>query len=153
MYPGHPPRKIKFCHKLTQNSPKIFKAIKNMNESATIVTHENTRITNSNTFPTDNKNNTTFLDQRICKITKRVYIYFSLESELNLSQIKYRSRYNTSGGIIETLRANLAFLKMEKYNSQKEGSIGFFLGVNPKLTLRKALKQKIENLSLDRFRR
>ena len=119
-----------------------------MNESARIVTHENTRITNSNTFPTDNKNNTTFLDQRICKITKRVYISFTLESELNLSQIKHGSRYNTSGGIIETLRANLAFLKMEEYNSQKEASVGFFLGVNPKLTLRKALKQKIDEICL-----
>ena len=88
-----------------------------MDESATIITYENTRITNSNTFPTDNEYNITFLDQRICKITKQVYISFTLESELNLSQIKYGSRYNTSGGIIETLRVNLAFLKMEKYNS------------------------------------
>ena len=37
---------------------------------------------------------------------------------------------------------------MEKYNSQKEASIGFFLGVNPKLTLRKALKQKIDEICL-----
>ena len=33
---------------------------------------------------------------------------------------------------------------MEKYNSQKEAIIGFFLGINPKLTLRKALKQRID---------
>ena len=76
-------------------------------------------------------------------ITKRVYISFTLKSEFNLSQIKYGSRYNTPDGIIEKLRANLAFLYMEKYNSQKEESIGFFLGVNPKLTLRKALKQNL----------
>ena len=119
-----------------------------MDESATIVTHENEKITNSNTFPTDNKHNITFPDQRICKITKRVYISFTLESELNLSQIKYGSRYNSSGEIIETLCVNLVFLKMEKYNSQKEASIGFFLGVNPKLTLRKALKQKIDEMCL-----
>ena len=37
---------------------------------------------------------------------------------------------------------------MEKYNSQQEASIGFFLGVNPKLTLRKALKQKIDDICL-----
>ena len=37
---------------------------------------------------------------------------------------------------------------MEKYNSQKEASIWFFLGVNPKLTLRKALKQKIDEIYL-----
>ena len=127
---------------------KIFEAIKNIDESVAIITHENKRITNSNTFPTDNEHNITFPNQRICKITKRVYISFTLESELTLSQIKYGSRYSSSEGIIETLRANLAFLKMEKYNSQKEASIGFFLGVNPKLTLRKALKQKIDEICL-----
>ena len=75
------------------NSPKIhqkiFEGTKNMDESATIITHENKRTTNSNTFPTDNKHNITFPDKRICDITKRVYIYFAMESELNLSQIKY----------------------------------------------------------------
>ena len=63
---------------------KIFEAIKNMDESTAIIAYENKRITNSNTFPTDNKHNITFPDQRICKITKRVYISFTLESELNL---------------------------------------------------------------------
>ena len=37
---------------------------------------------------------------------------------------------------------------MEKYNSQKETSIGFFLGINQKLTLRKALKQRIDEICL-----
>ena len=37
---------------------------------------------------------------------------------------------------------------MEKYNYQKETSIGFFLGVNPKLTLRKVIKQKIDDIFL-----
>ena len=99
-------------HQSIQQS--IFEAIKNMDDSATIITHDNTRITNSNTFSTDKEHNIAFPDQRICNITKRVYISFTLESEFNLSQIKYGSRYNTTGGTIETLHANLAFLKMEK---------------------------------------
>ena len=37
---------------------------------------------------------------------------------------------------------------MGKYNFQQIASIGFFLGVNPKLTLRKALKQKIDDICL-----
>lgn len=97
---------------------------------------------------TDKEHNTIFPDQRLCNITKQVYISFTLESEFNLSQIKYGSSYNNSGGIIETLRKNLAFLKMEKYNSEKGVSIGLFLGINPKLTLRKALKQKIDEIFL-----
>ena len=123
MYPWHPPRKTKFYHKFIQNPSKIFEAIKNIDESVAIITHENKRITNSNTFPTDNEHNITFPNQRICKITKRVYISFTLESELTLSQIKYGSRYSSSEGIIETLRANLAFLKMKKYNSQKKQAL------------------------------
>ena len=35
---------------------------------------------------------------------------------------------------------------MRKYDSQIEVSIGFFLGINPKLTLRKALKEKIDDI-------
>ena len=44
--------------------------------------------------------------------------------------------------IFDTLRSNSAFLRMRKYDLQTEASIGFFLGINPKLTLRKALKEK-----------
>ena len=126
----------------------IIEAIKKMNETAAIIAHDNIRITNGNTFPNDKEHKTSFPDQRLCKVTKIMYISFTLESTLTLSQLKYGSRYNSTNGIIETLCANLAFLKMEKYNSQKEASIGFFLGINPKLTLRKDLKQKIDELCL-----
>ena len=49
-----------------------------------------------------------------------MYISFSLESTFNLSQIKYGTRYNSTKWILETLRENLAFLKMEKYNSKNK---------------------------------
>ena len=77
-----------------------------------------------------------------------MYISFTLESTFTLSQLKYGSSYSSTNGIIEILRANLAFLKMKKYNSQKEASIRFFLGINPKLKLRKALKQRIDEICL-----
>ena len=48
--------------------------------------------------------------------------------------------------IFETLRNNSAFLRMRKYDSQTEVSIGFFLRINPKLTLRNALKGKIDDI-------
>ena len=102
-----------------------------MNEISVIITPENPRITNINTFSTDNEHNTSFPDQILYKVTKRMYISFTLESAFNLSQIKYESRYN----------------------SQKEASVGFFLEIDSKLTLRKALKQKIDKicLSLDLY--
>lgn len=77
-----------------------------------------------------------------------MYISFTLKSTLTLSQLKYGSRYNPTTGIIESLCANLAFLKMENYNSQKEASIGFYLWINNKLTLRKALKQRIAEICI-----
>ena len=124
-----------------------------MNKISVIITHENPRITNINTFSTDNEYNKSFPDQILYKVTKRMYISFTLESAFNLSQIKYESSYNSTNGILETLHENLAFFKIEKHNSQKEASIGFFLEIDSKLTLRKALKQKIDKicLSLDPY--
>ena len=108
------------------DSPKIhqriFEAIKQIDETAAIITQNNVRITNSNTFPTDKEHQTMFPDQRQCNVTKRMYISFTLESEYTISQLKYGSRYNSTNGIIEILRENLAYLKMKKYNSQQEAS-------------------------------
>ena len=113
-----------------------------MDEISTIIKHDNNQVINNNIFPNDNEHNTSFLDQLLCKTTKIIYISFTLESTFNISRIKYRSRYNSTNGILETLYQKIAFLKMDKYNSQKKESIGFFLGINPKLTLRMALKKK-----------
>ena len=77
-----------------------------------------------------------------------MYISFTLESEFTISQLKYESRYNFTNGTIETLRENLAYLKQETYNSQQEASIRFFLGINPTLTWRKELKQRIDEIYL-----
>ena len=77
-----------------------------------------------------------------------MYTSFTLESEYNLYQLKYGSKYNSSNGILETLRENLSYLKMNKYKSQKEARIGLFLEIIPKLTLWKVLKQKIDHIFL-----
>ena len=110
-----------------------------MDDSVIIITHDNTRITNSNTFPTDKEHIIAFPNQRLCNITKRVYITFTREYEFNILQIRYGSRYHTSGGIIETLRANLAFLNMEKYISQKN-KYWILSGCQPKTHITKSTK-------------
>ena len=107
---------------------RIFEAIKQIDDTAIIITHN--KITNSNTFPTDEEYNTSFPYQILCKVTNRVYISFTLEYSFTLSELKHGSRYNSTNGTIETLRKNFAYLKVEKYNYQKEVSIGFFLGIN-----------------------
>ena len=87
-----------------------------------------------------------FPDIKTCDITKLVYLVFKLESTYMLSQLKCRSKQNETSGIFETLRENLAFLKMNKCQSQIEASIRFFLRINSKLTLRNILKIRMEEI-------
>ena len=75
-----------------------------------------------------------------------MYLSFTLEFTHSISQLKYGSKYDGTTGIFETLRENLAFIKLKKFQSLTEASIGFFLGINPKLTLRNVLKKKIDNI-------
>ena len=100
---------------------RIFKEIKQIDETAAIITHNKIRITNNNTFSTDEEYQTSFTDKRLCKVTKRTYISFTLESSFTLSQLKHGSRYNSTNGIIEILRDNFAYLKMEKIRLPKRG--------------------------------
>ena len=46
--------------------------------------------------------------------------------------------------IFDTLVKNNAFLSHRKFNSHKEQSIGFFLKVNPKITLRNEMRIRIQ---------
>ena len=75
-----------------------------------------------------------------------MYLSFTLESTHTISQLKYGSKYDGTTGIFETLRENLAFIKLQKFHSLTEASIGFLLGINPKLTLRNVLKKKIDEI-------
>ena len=47
--------------------------------------------------------------------------------------------------IFDTLVKNNAFLSHKKLNSHKEHSIGFFLEVNPKITLRNEMRNRIQD--------
>ena len=125
---------------------RIFDAIKEIDDTAVIITLEQIRIKHGKDMPTEKDYKTVFTDWRQCHVTKREYVSFQLESTQTISQLKYGSMANVNKGIFDTLRSNSAFLRMRKYGSQTEASIGFFLGINPKLTLRKALKEKIDDI-------
>ena len=58
----------------------IFEAIKQMDDPTAIITQNNIRITNINTFSSEKEHKISFSDQRLCKITKRINILFTLES-------------------------------------------------------------------------
>ena len=121
---------------------RIFDAIKEIEDTAMIITLEQIRIKHGKDMPTEKDCKTVFTDWRQCYVTKREYVSFQLESTQTISQLKYGSMANGNKCIFDTLRSNSAFLRMRKYGSQTEASIGFFLGINPKLTLHKALKEK-----------
>ena len=61
-----------------------------------------------------------------------------------ISQLKYASKQDETFDIFDTLRENLAFLKSNKFLSQTKASIIYSLEINPKLTLRNFLNNKIE---------
>ena len=106
--------KFKELQTWTYTKKIIAKQNASISDSFIITHNKKTRITNNNIFPIDKEHNTAFIDQRLRKITKRVYIAFTLESEFTLSQLKYRSRYNSTNRIIKNLWGSLAFLEMEK---------------------------------------
>ena len=86
------------------------------------------------------------LDQahyRTCDITKREYVSFKIASTHIVSQLKYGSTINDYKGIFDTFLENSTLLKMNKFRSHTDISIAFFLRINPKLILRKVLKEKI----------
>ena len=73
-------------------------------------------------------------------------VYFSrkIESAIPLGNIKYRSRQQLSN-IFDTLVSNNAYLNFKTFSTHKEYLIGFSTRVNPKVTLREILRNKIQD--------
>ena len=114
-------------------------------DTAAIITSNN-QITHSKNIPSGAEYEQMFPDIRTDHMTKHIYLSFTLESTHTVSQLKYGSKYDGITGIFDTLRENLAFIKIQTFHSLTEASIRFFLGINPKLTLRNVLKKKIDEI-------
>ena len=121
---------------------QIFDAIKELDDSAVIISLNQLRITHGKDILIEREYKTVFKDWRKCNVIKREYVSFKLEITQTISQLKYGSYANGNKSIFDTLRKNFAFPRVRKYDYHAEASIGFCLGINPKLTLRKALKEK-----------
>ena len=124
---------------------QIFDAIKEIDDSAVIISLDQLRIAHAKDMPTEWEYKTVFKDWRKCNVTKREYVSFKLESTQTIYQLKYGSYVNGNKDIFDTQRKKSKLLRMRKYDSQTEASIGFFFGINPKLTLRKALQETIDD--------
>ena len=69
----------------------IFDAIKEIDESAVIISLNQLRITHGKDMPTKGQYNTVFKDWRKYNVTKREYVSFKLKSTQKISQLKYGS--------------------------------------------------------------
>ena len=125
---------------------QIFDAIKHIDIPAVIITLDKGCITHSNNIITDNGYNKMLKEFHICDITKRVYVSFQLESTHIVSQLKYSSTTTESKGIIYTLHEHSVILKVNKFQSYTDVSIGFFLEIKLKLIVHKVLKEKIDEI-------
>ena len=94
---------------------RIYEAIKEIDDSAAIITLDQTRINHCKDVPTEKDYKKVFTDWRQCNVTKREYVSFQVESTQTISQLKYGSMANGNKGIFDTLRRNSAFLRMRKY--------------------------------------
>ena len=61
-----------------------------------------------------------------------------------MGEIKHGSR-NCLSYIFDTLVKNNVFLSHNKFNSHKEYSIEFFAIINPKVTLRENMRERIQD--------
>ena len=96
-------------------------------------------------FPsTQDTYTSTFKDIHKESDNSRVYVSHQIESAKPLGELNHGSRYFISN-IFDTLVKNNAFLSHKKFNSHKEHSIGFFLKVNPKITLRNEMRNRIHD--------
>ena len=125
---------------------RIFDAIKQIDISAVIITLDKVCITHSNNIITDNGYNKTIKECHICDIAKRVCVSFQLESTHTVSQLKYGSTIIELKDIFDTLHEHATFLRMNKFQSHTDVSIGLCLEIKLNLIVHKVLKEKIDEI-------
>ena len=123
----------------------IFEALKLLDPTLKFVTFNGAHVDTIEQFPSTQETYTsTFKDIHKESDNSRVYVSHKIESSKPLSELKHGSR-NCMSNIFETLVKNNAFLSHKKFNSHKEHSIGFFMKVNPKITLRNEMRERIQD--------
>ena len=80
-----------------------------------------------------------------CPKTFRVYISHKIESAKSIADLKYGNNKEMKN-IFNTLIANGAYLTHNKFQSHKEHAIGFFVNINPRVTLRDELRSRLQEL-------
>ena len=95
----------------------IFDAVKTINNTAVIITSNNIPVTHSKDLILDVEHAKMFSDIRTDAVTKRIYLFFKLESTHKLSQLKFGSKHDGITGIFNTLSKNFTFIKLNKFQS------------------------------------
>ena len=123
----------------------IFVSFKLIKPTAKFITPGNTTIDSHDDFPFEASNYTLmFNDFTKCPQASRVDISFKIESSRSLGKLKHGNNTQMEN-IFDTLKKNNAFLRHEKLKSHKEHSLGFFVDINPRVTLRETLRRRIQD--------
>ena len=77
--------------------------------------------------------------------TSTVYVTHKIESAKSVSDLKHGNNSDMTN-IFSTLVENGGFLKHQKFQSHKEHAIGFFVQINPRVTLRDKLRERIQDV-------
>ena len=107
---------------------KKFDIILKLDNTTVMIYPDQLKISHSKDIPEATGHKTAFTDCCICKVVNHTYLFFKLDSTRTIFQIEYGNKCNGS----------TVFLKVNKFHSQVESSIG----INPNLTLRKTLREK-----------
>ena len=130
---------------VAQAHRNIFMSLKLIEPTAKFITPGNITIDSHDDFPSEaSKYTSMFHDFTKCPKTSRVYISFKIESSRSLGELKHGNNTHLEN-IFDTLKKNNAFLRHEKFKSHKEHSLGFFVDINPRVTLRETLRRRIQD--------
>ena len=122
----------------------IFIAMKMKDPTLKLISNE-TVIDTELQFPEGNDYTNVFTKIIKCPKTSRVYISHKIESAKSIAELKYGNNKEMTN-IFDTLIANGAYLTHNKFQSHKEHAIGFFVNINPRVTLRDELRARLQEV-------
>ena len=122
----------------------IFIAMKMKDPTLTLISNK-TVIDTELQFPEGNDYTNVFTKIIKYPNTSRVYISHKIESAKSIAELKYGNNKEMTN-IFDTLIANGAYLTHNKFQSHKEHAIGFFVNINPRVTLRDELRARLQEV-------
>ena len=122
----------------------IFIAMRKTDLTLKLIT-ENASIDTVMQFPKGDDYTKVFMNLFKDTRTSSVYITHKIEPAKSVLDLKHGTNSDMTN-IFSTLVENGGFLKHQKFHSYKEYAISFFAQINPKVTLRDKLRERIQDV-------